>query len=245
MNGDNFMKHTHHYTRKFLLTSALTATLVLPNASIPQAFAADAIAKADLAPLPLQLPLPTAKGTPDNLPEGPNVEKFTDKPRPAFMAPKGVKNVALGKKVTCSVEKLYSGTLSQITDGKKDPDDEQAVEMKKGVQWVQIDLENVHPIYAILLWHDHRWLQVFQDVVVQAADDAEFTKNIRTIFNNDLENQAGRGIGTDKQYFETAEGKLIDTKGIKARYLRFYSKGSNMTAYNVYQEIEVYALPAQ
>ena len=227
--------------RKFLLACALSASLALPALSLKQASASET---KDMAPLPLQLPGPTAKGTPDNLPEGPHVEKFSDKPRPPFLAPKGVKNVALGKKVTCSVEKLYTGTLSQITDGKKEPDDDQAVEMRKGTQWVQIDLEKEYPIYAILIWHDHRWLQVFHDVVVQAADDPEFTKNTRTIFNNDFDNSSGLGIGTDKEYFETHQGKLIDAKGVKARYLRFYSKGSSMTAYNVYQEIEVYALPA-
>ena len=96
---------------------------------------------------------------------------------------------------------------------------------------------------AIVIWHDHRYVQVFRCVVVQSADDPDFTKNVQTIFNNDYENIAGLGIGTDKQYFETNQGKLIDTKGKKARYLRFYSKGSNKSAYNVYQEIEVYAIP--
>jgi hypothetical protein len=220
-------------TNRIWLASALTVTLLLP---IGQSFAADT------APLPLQLPLPTLKGTPDDLPTGPNVEKVPDKPRPPFMAPKGVKNVSLGKKVTCSVEKLYTGTLPQITDGKKEAYDEQVVEMRKGTQWVQIDLEKECPIYAIVIWHDHRWLQVFHDVVVQAADDPEFTKNVRTIFNNDFDNSSGLGIGTNKEYFENHEGKLIDPKGEKARYLRFYSKGSSLSAYNVYQEIEIYGL---
>src|SRR5437763_16886071 len=109
--------------RRILLGSILVTALVLPSSGIRQGLASDP--KGDLAPLPLQLPVPTSKGTPDNLPEGPNVEKFSDKPRPPFLAPKGVKNVALGKKVTCSIEKLYTGNLSQITDGKKDPDDDQ------------------------------------------------------------------------------------------------------------------------
>jgi len=232
------MKHRYLVKRTFFLASALTAASVIPSlVSINQARAAD------LAALPIELPVPTSKGTPDNLPEGPHVEKFSDKPRPPFMAPKGAKNVAFGKKVTCSVEKLYTGVLSQITDGKKDPDDDQVVEMKKGTQWVQIDLEKEYPIIAIALWHDHRWLQVFHGVVIQAADDADFTKNIRTIFNNDYENTSGLGIGADKEYLETNQGKLIDVKGQKARYLRFYSRGSTMTAYNVYQEIEVYAVP--
>ncbi len=225
------MRLTNRNAQRWLLASALTVSLVLPSL----------VTAADTAPLPLQLPLPTLKGTPDDLPTGPNVEKVPDKPRPAFMAPKGVKNVAVGKKVTSSVEKLYTGTLPQITDGKKEAYDEQVVEMRKGTQWVQIDLEKEYPIYAIVIWHDHRWLQVFHDIVVQTAADAEFTKNVKTIFNNDYDNSSGLGIGTDKEYFENHEGKLIDTKGVKARYLRFYSKGSSLSAYNVYQEIEVYA----
>src|SRR5436309_11193631 len=182
------MNSRNHDARKFLLVTALIAPLALAHPlGITPTLASEA--KDELAPLPLQLPVPTSKGTPDNLPEGPHVEKFSDKPRPPFMAPKGVKNVALGKKVTCSIEKLYTGTLSQITDGKKDPDDDQVVEMKKGTQWVQVDLEKEYPMSAIVLWHDHRWIQVFHAVVVQAADDAEFTKNVRTIFNNDFENK--------------------------------------------------------
>jgi hypothetical protein len=228
------MTQTPRNAHRLMLASALTASLLLP---MGQAFAADT------APLPLQLPLPTLKGTPDDLPTGPNVEKLPDKPRPIFMAPKGVKNVAQGKKVTCSVEKLYTGSLPQITDGKKEAYDEQVVEMRKGTQWVQIDLEKDYEINAIVIWHDHRWLQVFRDIVIQAADDPEFTKNVRTIFNNDYDNSSGLGIGTDKEYFENHEGKLIDTKGAKARYLRFYSKGSSLSAYNVYQEVEVYAVP--
>ncbi len=201
------------------------------------------ISAAETAPLPLKLPLPTLLATPPELPSGPNVEKVPDKPRPVFLAPKGVQNVALGKKVTSSVEKLYTGTLPQITDGKKEAYDDQVVELRKGTQWVQVDLEKERSIYAILFWHDHRCLQVFRDVVVQTAEDPEFTKNVKMLFNNDYDKSSGLGIGTDKEYFENHEGKLIDTKGVKGRYLRFYSKGSSLSAYNVYQEVEVYALP--
>ena len=239
-----YMKQRQLRALREFMFSALAAVFLLSSShGLNSARAADA--KADLVPLKVQLPSPTAKGTPDDLPKGPNVEAFSDKPPPPFLAPKGVQNVALGKKISCSVEKLFTGTLSQITDGKKEPDDDSVVEMRKGVQWVQLDLEKAYPINAIVLWHDHRWLQVFHSVVVQAADDPEFTSNVRTIFNNDFANSAGRGAGTDKEYFETQFGKTIDAKGVQARYLRFYSRGSSMTAYNVYQEIEVYALPGQ
>jgi hypothetical protein len=223
--------------RTFLTVTALTAAVVVASISVR---AAD-----DLSALPLKLPMPTLKGTPDDLPKGPTIEPLSDKPRPAFMAPKGVVNVALNKKVTSSDKNPITGTLSQLTDGSKEAFDDQVVEMRKGVQWVQIDLEEASAIYAIVIWHDHRWIQTYRSVVVQVADDPDFTQNVRSIFNNDTENAAGLGIGSDKQYFETQEGKLIPVKGVKARYLRLYSKGSNLSALNCYQEIEVYALPAK
>lgn len=96
-----------------------------------------------------------------------------------------------------------------------------------------------------MIWHNHNRIALFLGVVVQAADDAEFTKNVWTLFNNDHNNLTGLGMGTDKQYFETHEGKLIDAKGIKARYLRFYSNGSNRSPLNAYQEIEAWGLPTR
>ena len=161
------------------------------------------------------------------------------------MVPEGVTNLALNKKVTGSDARPFTGTYEQVTDGKKEAFDDQVVEMRRGIQWVQIDLGAPAEIYAVLLWHDHRWLQVYKNVIVQVADDADFTQNVRTVFNNDMDNSSGRGIGTDKQYFETEQGKLIDAKGVKARYVRCYSKGSNLSAINCIQEVEVYGLPAQ
>lgn len=210
-------------------------------ASVP----ADA-ADADLAPLPLKLPLPTLKGTPEDLPKGPNIEPLTEKPRPAFLAPKGARNVALNKKVTASDRNPFGGQLSQITDGSKEAFDDNVVEMRKGVQWVQVDLGEVCDLYAVVVWHDHRLIQVFRSVVVQAADDPDFIENVTTLFNNDTENAAGIGIGFDKQYFETLQGKLIPIKSsLRTRYLRFYSRGSNQAAWNCYQEIEVYGQPVK
>ena len=205
---------------------------------------------ADTAPLPLKLPMPSFKGTPDDLPKGEHIEAFTDKPRAPFLARIGVQNVALNKKVTASDKSPITGTVSQVTDGNAEAIDDAVVEMHKNVQWVQIDLEKDCDIDAILMWHDHRYVQVFRCVVVQTAEDPDFTKNVQTLFNNDYENVAGLGIGKDKQYFETNQGKLIDTKGAdakgtKARYLRFYSKGSNASALNCYTEIAVYGLPAK
>lgn len=220
----------------------ISATIMLASAAGILVNAAET----ELAPLPLQLPLPTLKGTPEDLPKGPNIEALTEKARPDFLAPKGARNVALNKKVIASDRNPFTGQLSQITDGKKEAFDDQVVEMRKGVQWVQIDLGEVCELYAVVVWHDHRLIQVFRSVVVQTADDPDFIENVTTLFNNDTENVAGLGIGFDKQYFETLQGKLIPVKNnLRTRYLRFYSRGSNSSAWNCYQEIEVYGQPVK
>ena len=193
----------------------------------------------------LELPGATLKGTPTDLPAGPTIEPppDPDKAPPPFLAPKGVKNVAQGKKVTASVNP-FMGELSQLTDGQKEPIDDQVVQMKKGTQYVQVDLGAVYSIYAVVMWHDHCYLQLFRDVIVQVADDAEFTKDVRTLFNNDTDNSSGLGLGTDREYFETRLGKIVDAKGVKARYVRCYTKGSHVSAINAWEEVEVYGLPA-
>lgn len=197
----------------------------------------------DTEALALKLPAPTLKGTPEDLPVGPNIEPLSDKPRPPFMAPKGVKNVAKDKTVTSSV-KPFTGEVSQLTDGKKEAFDYDSVEMKKGSQWIQVDLGEPCAVYAVVMWHDHRYIQVMHDVIVQVSDDPEFQKGVTTIFNNDVDNSSGLGVGTDREYFETHFGKIVDGKGAKGRYVRCYTKGGSLSALNCWQEVEIYALPA-
>jgi hypothetical protein len=222
-------------------TLALAAACALVAARITTA--ADAPAR-DTEPLALKLPAPTLKGTPEDLPTGSNIEPLSDKPPQPFYVPKGVKNVALGRPVTASV-KPFTGELNQITDGKKEAFDYDCVEMKKGTQWIQVDLGESLPIYAIAMWHDHRYIQVMHDVIVQVSDDPEFQNGVTTLFNNDVDNSSGLGVGTDREYFETHYGKIVDGKGVKARYVRCYTRGGSLSALNCWQELEVYALPSQ
>jgi hypothetical protein len=103
--------------------------------------ASTAVRAADAAsePLKLNLPAHTLKGTPEDLPVGPHVEPPPKSAPPTPAVPKGVVNVAAGKAVTSSVPP-FLGELSQITDGKREAFDEDAVEFKKGTQWAQVDL---------------------------------------------------------------------------------------------------------
>jgi len=66
---------------------------------------------------------------------------------------------------------------------------------------------------------------------------------VETVFNNDIGNETGNGIGKDRRYVETNEGKLIDAKGVEGRYVRLISNGSDKTAANHYIEVEVYGKP--
>lgn len=227
------MKFTKHRSGRLAL-ALFTVSAILLSAPV---FAQDKEA------LTLQLPTPTLRGTPEDLPKSANIDPPQDKPV-QFMVPKGVKNVASGKPVTSSVAP-FSGQLAQITDGKKEPTDDNAVEFKKGPQWVQVDLGADYSIYAIVMWHDHRYLQVMHDVIVQVSDDPEFKNNVQTVFNNDAANTAGLGAGTDREYFETSFGKIVDAKSVKGRYVRSYTKGSTSSALNCWEELEVYALPAK
>jgi NedA-like, galactose-binding domain len=198
-----------------------------------------------LVPLHIKLPAPAFKGTPKDLQVGPNVEPLSDKPRPLMMVPPGLKNIAQGAKITCSDKNATPEDLAKITDGNKEASDESIIFIHKGTQWVQMDFGSPQEIFAVVLWHAHNTSKVYHDVIVQVADDPDFIQNVRTIFNNDSDNSSGLGVGTDREYFETFEGKLINAKGVKARYMRFYSKGSTESALNEYTEIEVYGRPAK
>jgi hypothetical protein len=198
----------------------------------------------DVEPIPLVLPKPRFTGTPERIQGVANLEKPLGRARDPFYAPKGTANVALGKPATSSDEQPIVGEIKMITDGDKEATDGSYVELGPGKQYVTIDLGAPHSIYAIVMWHYHKQPRVYKDVIVQVADDPDFITNVRTVFNDDDDNTSGLGIGSDKSYVETAEGKLIDAKGVVARYVRCYSNGNSSNDMNNYTEVEVYGLPA-
>jgi len=197
-----------------------------------------------LVPLEIKLPAPAFKGTPKDIQLSSYVEPLSDKPRPAMMVPAGLKNIAAGKKLTSSDKNANSEMLDKVTDGDKEASDQSIIFLRKGTQYVQMDLGSPHELFAVVIWHAHNSAKVYHDVIVQVSDDPEFKEKTRTLFNNDQDNSSGLGTGTDREYFETNEGKLINARGAKGRYLRFYSKGSTESALNEYTEVEVYGRPA-
>lgn len=196
-------------------------------------------------PLKLELPRPAFKGTPTNAPPGIHLDPPRKGPRPELLAPVGVRNVARNRPVKSSDMEPIVGTLKCITDGDKEAREGSYVELGPGVQWVQIDLGKPNILHALAVWRYHASARIYHDVVIQVADDGDFIENVRTVFNNDHDNSAGLGIGSQKAFWETFEGQLLELDAVKARYIRLYSNGSTADEQKHYIEVEVYGLPIE
>lgn len=214
-------------------TKMIAAALLLGVAG----FAAPAMAEE--VELKFELPEPFFGGTPLDY-WSPNLEPRDFKDRPPYMAPAGTELVSKDKKVSSSFEEPMVGELKQLTDGDKDYAKTSLVELGKGVQWVQIDLEKEYEIYALLLWHFHEGNRVYFDTIAQISNDPEFKEGVTTVYNNDHDNSAGLGVGEDKEYIEDNKGRLIPVEGVKGQYVRFYGNGNTANDLSNYVEAEVW-----
>jgi hypothetical protein len=193
----------------------------------------------DWAPLKLKLPAPVFSGTPKQAPQGMIVEPPSTNP-PVILVPPDARNIAPKAKLTSSDKNAITAMLAKITDGDKEAEEDGVALLRKGLQWIQFDFAHSEEIFAIAIWHAHDTAKIYRSVIVQVADDKDFTENVRTLFNNDTDNSSGLGAGTDRQYFESFQGKTIDAKKTRARYVRLYSHGSTDSAMNEYTEVEIY-----
>jgi hypothetical protein len=200
-----------------------------------------ALADEALVPLKIEFPPPMLTGTPvpaklANL-EAPNAKA------PQVMVPAGVTNLAKGKKVTSSDPAPVIGDLTLVTDGEKESEEGYFVELDRGLQWVQIDLGASAELYAIAVWHYHSQARAYLQMVVQVSDDAEFKKDVRTLYNNDDKNASGLGVGASPAYLEKNTGRVIPANKAVARYVRLYSAGNTANELNHYIEVEVFGRP--
>ncbi len=219
-------------------------TLALGAIAVMTLVGALPAAAEDMEAIKIELPEPFFGGTPiDYWSENLEPEDFKD--RAPFMAPKGAALVSKGKPVTASDKNPSLGELKMIVDGDKNYAKNSLVELGDGPQWVQIDLEAAHNIYAVLVWHFHEGKRVYFDVAAQVSDDPEFKTGVTTLYNNDIDNSAGLGVGADKEYIENNKGRLIDAKGAKGRYVRLYTNGNTADEKNHYVEVEVFGAPAK
>lgn len=226
--------------KRILVKCMILPVLVFFVLDIGAAFQGSSQEKVELK---LELPKPMFVGTPRNI-RSPNLERITGKRRGPFYVPQGTELLSLNKPVTASDTEPIIGELEFVTDGEKSGEEGYYVELGPMLQWIQIDLEGTCDLYAILVWHYHSQARVYRDVIVQVSEDPDFITGVTTVFNNDHDNSSGLGIGKDKEYIETNEGRLFDPRGVKARYVRLYSRGNTSNEMNHYVEVEVYGTPA-
>lgn len=189
-------------------------------------------------PLSIEFPPELIEGTPKPM----NVPGLEPAPTsaPTFNVPEGTVLLSKGKKATSSDDAPIIGDLTLVTDGDKEAGEGYFVELLDGLQWVQIDLEKSSTVNAVWIWHFHMQKRAYHDVIVQISDDPEFKSGVTTVFNNDYDDSAKMGKGSDAPYVETRFGKVVDGKGTKGRYVRLYSNGSTGSEMNHYIEVEVY-----
>jgi hypothetical protein len=163
---------------------------------------------------------------------------------PVVWGSKDVRNLARDKAVTASAEPR-EGKLAMVTDGKKAGEAANLLTLPAGKQWVQVDLGERCTIEAVALWHRHDFPTAYLGVIVQASDDPAFEKGVKLLFNNDHKGKLGFGEGIDYHYFESHFGKVIDAKGVQARYVRLWSNGHSGDDDNHYTEVEVWGAPVK
>ncbi len=190
--------------------------------------------------LVIELPKPQFTGTPKDI-RSPNLEPPRGgKPRPPVTVPVGTKVISKDCKVTSSDMEPIIGELDYITDGDKEHDAATYVEIGPGTQWVQVDLGAEKELNAACVWHYHGEARVYRDVVCQVSNDPDFIDGVITVFNNDHDDSSKLGKGKEKEYVEDNFGRPFAINSVKARYVRFFSKGNTSNEMNHYTEIEIY-----
>ena len=192
------------------------------------------------------LPPPHSSGTPKEI-KSDNLEKDMGpgKLRAPIMveAEYAKKLTNEDTKVTTS-EEAVTGENEYVVDGDKTADATSMLQLPGGLQWVQLDLGAEHTISAICVWHDQGDERVYRDVIMQISNDPKFADKaqVKTVFNNDHDESSklGLGKGPDKEYRERNDGRPVDAKLTKGRYVRVYSAGSTSEPVNNYIEIEVF-----
>ena len=191
-----------------------------------------------LAPV---LPKPTFEGTPIDV-RSPHREAYRGDgvPPPPLLVPEGTRLLSRGCAVTCNDPGAKKCDLALVTDGDKQYSPSAYLELAPGVRWIRLDLGTNAEIDAVCLWRERPEQCVYRDTVVQLSDDPAFAVGVATLFNNDYDNSAGLGQGTDKEYFEDHFGRRIAGHGVRARYVRIVSNGNTSDPYNRFTEVDVY-----
>ena len=197
---------------------------------------------ADKVAIKFELPPPHSSGTPKEI-KSDNLEKDLGPGKlraPIMVEPEYAKKLTTEDTKVTTSEEAVTGENDYVVDGDKTADATCMLQLPGGLQWVQLDLGAEHVISALCVWHDQGDERVYKDVIMQISNDEKFATGVTTVFNNDHDNSAKLGKGSDKEYRERNDGRPVDAKLTKGRYVRVYSNGSTSEPVNNYIEIEVF-----
>jgi hypothetical protein len=225
-------------TTTILKTTSLVALLALAGCGKPSSNPETDSATGASFILKTDIPPELIEGTPAPI-NAPNLVQ-APKTAPTLQVPAGTVLLSRGKPVTSSDPYPIIGDITYITDGDKQAGEGYFTELLNGLQWVQIDLEAEASLAAVWVWHFHSQKRAYEDVIVTVSNDPDFADGGTILFNNDYDNSAGMGKGSDYSYVESRFGKLIDASGTRGRFVRLYSAGNTSNDLNHYIEVEVF-----
>ncbi len=162
-------------------------------------------------------------------------------------------NVALGQAtVSTNAMVLNALSLNKAIDGDRLTSNYLLIDAAAGPKWIQLDLGESIDITRVNVMNDYNAStpRYGRDIIVQLSNDPTFSSGVTTIFNNDADNTAGQGAGTDAVYLEPTDGtgKTISlSASINARYVRSWANGhtrfgdGSIQKVNTPVELEVYA----
>jgi len=189
---------------------------------------------------PTNTSVPTNTPTRTNTPVGP-----TNTPTNTSAAPTNTPtrtNTPTGSGTNLALGKIATGASllnpAFITDGDKSNSNNFGG-LDFGVRSIVIDLGQNYSLTKVNVWHYFADARTYHDVIVQVSTVSNFSP-LTTVFNNDTNNSAGQGTGTNAEYAESSAGKTITFGAVTARYVRLWSNGSTANTYNHYVEVEIY-----
>lgn len=176
-------------------------------------------------------------------------------PSPAPVAAASVEvNVARGitDVTTNGIAARNGKRLSVVTDGDRSTSEYALIATDSVAKYIQLNLGEPHLITKVNILNDYNpdAPRAGKDLIVQLSNDPAFGTGVTTIYNNDADNSAGLGAGSDAEYVEPSTGAgLTVTPGspVSAHYVRYWANGHTRTGTSIYNamntpvEVEVYA----
>ena len=101
----------------------------------------------------------------------------------------------------------FIGQDERLFDGVIDSASPNHINVGDHRRFIVIDLGDTYMVDGLNVWRYYRDVRQYRDVVYQLSTVSNFSSDVTTVFNNDADNSAGQGAGSDPEYRELPEGQ--------------------------------------